>query len=255
MKRVIKVGGRPQTDPLLTRALATVHRQAPGTLIVVHGGGDEVSALQRLHGIDSQFLNGRRVTTQIDLEIIRMALSGSANKRLVSALIGAGVPALGLSGEDGSLLTANPVDQAQYGFVGTPTDVNNGLLDLLMSAGYLPVVSPVSRSSDAAVSAVLNVNGDDAAARIAIAIGADELILVSDVEGVRVNGVTTRTLSHDDARRLIDDGTAHGGMHAKLQAALSALDGGVRRVRISDIAAIECLDRGTLLTQVGSMCA
>jgi acetylglutamate kinase len=83
---------------------------APGSLLVVHGGGDEVSTLQRLYGVEARFAGGRRVTSALDLEIIRMALSGSANKRLVSALIDAGVSAIGLSGEDGALLTADPLD-------------------------------------------------------------------------------------------------------------------------------------------------
>lgn len=255
MTRVIKVGGRPQSDPSLPLALLGAHRASPGSLVVVHGGGDEVSALQRLHGAESQFKGGRRVTSQLDLEIIRMALSGAANKRLVSALVAAGVPALGLSGEDAALLSASPIDPEQYGFVGTPTEVNVGLLQYLMAAGYLPVLSPVSRSTDASVSLVLNVNGDDAAARVATAINAKELLLVSDVAGVLVDGTAITALGADDAQRLIDDGTAHGGMSAKLQAALAALEGGVERVRISDIAAIEQLDRGTLLTRVGSVCA
>ena len=255
MTRVIKVGGRPQSDPSLSPALAAAHRKAPGSLVVVHGGGDEVSALQRLYGADSQFKGGRRVTTQLDLEIIRMALSGSANKRLVSALVSSGVPALGLSGEDGALLSAAPLDVSQYGFVGSPAAVNVGLLRHLMAGGYLPVISPVSRGIDASPSMVLNVNGDDAAAHIAVALDADELLLVSDVAGVLVDGAPVSMLGPDDAQRMIDQGTAHGGMGAKLQAALAALEGGVERVRISDIAAIEHLDRGTLLTRVGSVCA
>jgi acetylglutamate kinase len=88
-----------------------------------------------------------------------------------------------------------------------------------------------------------------------VALGADELLLVSDVEGVLVNGVPVTQLDADVAQQLIDDGTAAGGMGAKLQAAIRALEGGVARVRISDIAAIESLDRGTVLTRVGSMCA
>jgi acetylglutamate kinase len=119
------------------------------------------------------------------------------------------------------------------------------------------VVSPVSRSADSTAGATLNVNGDDAAAALAVALDAEELLLVSDVVGVLSDGVPVSVLGPRDARRLIDDGTAAGGMGAKLQAALAALEGGVARVRISDIAAIEQLDRGTTLTRVGtrSVCA
>jgi len=253
--RVIKVGGRPQLDAALPAALAAAHRAAPGTLIVVHGGGDEVSTLQRLYGVEARFSGGRRVTSALDLDIIRMALSGSANKRLVAALNDVDVPALGLSGEDAGLLLATPSDQARFGFVGTPKVVDRALLYHLLRGGYLPVLSPVSRSDDPAAGATLNVNGDDAAAAIAVAMAADELLLVSDVEGVRVSGTAVERLDADDARRLVDDGTAAGGMAAKLEAAIAALDGGVTRVRISDIAAIDQLDRGTVLTRVGSVCA
>jgi acetylglutamate kinase len=253
--RVIKVGGRPQLDPALAPALAAAHRRAPGSLVVVHGGGDEVSTLQRLHGVVAQFSGGRRVTSAVDLDIIRMALSGSANKRLVAALNDAGVTALGLSGEDAGLLLATPVDREQFGFVGTPSRVNVALLRHLLAGGYLPVLSPVSRSDDPETGATLNVNGDDAASAIAVALTANELLLVSDVEGVRVNGAAVGRLDADQAQQLVDDGTAAGGMAAKLQAALAALEGGVARVRISDIAAIGTLDRGTVLTRVGSACA
>jgi acetylglutamate kinase len=256
MTRVIKIGGRPQLDPALAEAVAVAHRDAPGSLVVVHGGGDEVSTLQRLYGVTATFDGGRRVTSALDLEIVRMALSGAANKRLVSSLNDAGVPAVGLSGEDAGLLCATPLDAARYGFVGRPARVHAALLRHLLAAGYLPVVSPVSRSDDPRSGSTLNVNGDDAAASIAAALGAEELLLVSDVAGVLVNGTAAATLSPDDARLLIDDGTAAGGMGAKLQAALAALAGGVARVRISDIAAIAQSDRGTVLTQeAGSVCA
>ena len=255
MTRVIKVGGRPQLDPSLCAALARASAQAPGSLVVVHGGGDEVSTLQRLYGVESRFSGGRRVTSVIDLEIIRMALSGSANKRLVAALVDAGVPAVGVSGEDGALLVADPLDPDHYGHVGTPSGVNGALIEHLLGGGYLPVISPVSRSTDASMGPTLNVNGDDAAAAIAVALGAEELLLVSDVAGVLLEDEPVPILGPDDAQRLIDDGTARGGMAAKLQAGLAALNGGVQRVRISDIAAIEALDRGTVLTQVGSMSA
>ena len=255
MTRVIKVGGRPQLDPALPVALAAAHRSAPASLVVVHGGGDEVTTLQRLFGAVSEFRGGRRVTSALDLEIIRMALSGSANKRLVSVLVAANVAAVGLSGEDAGLLSATPLDPEQFGFVGVPAEVNVGLLLHLLAGGYLPVLSPVSRCTEPSAGVTLNVNGDDAAAAIAVALEADELLLVSDVAAVLKDGVPVATLAPDDARRLIDDGTAQGGMAAKLQAAIAALDGGVERVRISDIAAIEQLERGTVLTRAGSVCA
>jgi len=263
-RRVIKVGGRPQLDPRLVGALARAHRATLPTdqpcepadgLVLVHGGGDEVSTLQRMYGVTAEFKDGRRVTSALDIEIIRMALSGSANKRLVSALMSEQVPAVGLSGEDAGLIIAMPLNVAQFGLVGTPQHVHVALLHILLDHYFLPVISPVSRCPDPAIGATLNVNGDDAAAAIAVAIKASDLLFVSDVVGVMHHGVALQALSTDDARSLIDDGTAQGGMAAKLQAAIAALDGGVERVRISDIDAIEQLDRGTVLTRVGSVCA
>jgi acetylglutamate kinase len=254
MTRVIKVGGRPQGDPALVAALASAARATPGALVIVHGGGDEVGALQRLYGVEARFSGGRRVTSALDLEIVRMALSGSANKRLVSALVGAGVAAVGLSGEDAGLLRAAPLDMDAYGYVGAPAVVDTALLRLLLASGYLPVLSPVSRATDGEECTTLNVNGDDAAAAIAGALGATELLLVSDVEGVRVDGATVAHLDDAEARRLVASGVAAGGMGAKVESALAALEGGVERVRISDIAAIGSPDRGTSLTRVGSVC-
>jgi acetylglutamate kinase len=115
------------------------------------------------------------------------------------------------------------------------------------------VISPVSRDASGSMGSALNVNGDDAAAAIAVALGAAELLLVADVEGVMANGAVVRSLSADAARALIADGTAGGGMRAKLEAGLAALAGGVARVRISDIAAIAAMDRGTVLHAIGGL--
>jgi acetylglutamate kinase len=247
---VIKIGGRPQGDPSLPRALATASRMNGG-VVLVHGGGDEVSLLQATLGGSTKFVNGRRVTMERDIDIVRMALSGSANKRLVAALIDSGVNAVGLSGEDASLIGATPMDREQLGFVGAPTQVNTSFVKYLISGGYVPVVSPVSRDASGTMGSALNVNGDDAAAAVAVAIGATELLLVADVEGVMSGGVVVSLLTPTEARRLIENGTAAGGMQAKLQAGIAAIEGGVGRVRISDIHAIEDLSRGTTLRLTG----
>jgi acetylglutamate kinase len=182
-----------------------------------------------------------------------MALSGTANKRLVASLVNRGVRAIGLSGEDASLLSAVPLDAQQYGHVGKPHRTNVELLWHLLDGGFLPVISPVSRNACADIAGeevlgpALNVNGDDAASAIAVALAADELLLVADVPGVMSDGALVPRLSHAGARDLIARGVAGGGMRAKLEAALAAVEGGVARVRISDLAAIDDLDRGTLL--------
>ncbi|HEY0994640.1 MAG TPA: acetylglutamate kinase [Gemmatimonadaceae bacterium] len=256
--RVVKIGGRPQSDPLLPGAIAHAWAQRANALVLVHGGGDEISALQRASGVEPRFVGGRRVTSEQDIAILRMALSGSANKRLVSALNSALVNAVGISGEDAGLFSARAMDLTNMGRVGEPFRVRTELVRVLLDAGFLPVISPLSR--DAAADATtgggersaLNVNGDDAAAMLAVALGAEELLLVADVAGVLANGQPVPRLDPEGARALIDDGTAAGGMAAKLEAALMALDGEVERVRIGDIAAIADPHRGTVIAREAS---
>ncbi len=250
--RVIKIGGRPQSAADLPDIVARTCEANDG-LVIVHGGGDEVSTLQSALGGSTKFVNGRRVTMEKDIEIVRMALSGSANKRLVAAFNDRGVMAVGLSGEDASLIGATPMDAAQLGFVGTPSTVNVKFLRHLLSGGYVPVISPVSRDASGSMGSALNVNGDDAAAAgVAVALSVpSELLLVADVEGVMSDGALVSRLTPSDAQELIANGTAAGGMQAKLQAGIAAIAGGVTRVRISDIAAIEDLTRGTHLRAIG----
>jgi len=245
--KVIKIGGRPQSDPALAAALASGWEQAGGGLVLVHGGGDEVSTLQAALGGTAKFVDGRRVTTEKDIDLVRMALSGSANKRLVSSLVESGIEAVGLSGEDAALIAASPMDAVRLGHVGVPTGINVAFLRHLLSGGYLPVISPVSRDGSGTLGAALNVNGDDAAAAIAVALGAAELLLVADVPGVMCDGQIIKELTADGARRLMEDGIVAGGMRAKIEAGLAAVGGGVARVRISDIGAIVDTDRGTCI--------
>lgn len=253
MTRVVKVGGRPQADPRLAALVASCWNHDTGSVVLVHGGGDEVSALQAALGASSTFVEGRRVTTAKDIDLVRMALSGSANKRLVAMLVEHGVDAVGLSGEDAGLIGAVPMDAERLGHVGVPQSVNVAFLKYLLSGGYMPVVSPVSRDASGTLGAALNVNGDDAAAAIAAALGAAELLLVADVPGVMRGGKVIPCLTPDGARNLITDGIAAGGMQAKLQAALKALAGGVPQVRISDLAAIGDPNRGTTLRRFGEL--
>jgi acetylglutamate kinase len=245
--RVLKIGGRPQSDSNLAALIAEAWDALSGAMVLVHGGGDDVSALQKTMGLTSQFVDGRRVTTAQDLELVRMALSGTANKRLVSALVREGVRAVGLSGEDASLIAATPIDSARLGHVGAPQRINSSLLLHLIDGGYLPVISPVSRNVGHELGPALNVNADDAAAAIAVAIEAEELLIVSDVPGVTVDGETADTLTVKEAEGLIHDGQASGGMRAKLTASLVAIAGGVKSVRITDLRGINDRKRGTCL--------
>ena len=244
MTRVLKIGGRAQSDPGLADAVRKASAQSG--VVVVHGGGDEVSALQRRLGMTPTFHGGRRVTTKDDLEIVQMALSGTANKRLVAAFVSAGVNAVGISGEDNGLLAARATQRETLGEVGEPSRVDTRLIELLIAGGYVPVVSPLARDED--TGATLNVNGDDAAAEIAIAVDADELVLIADVAGVMSNGEVIPELDIDKTIALIENGTARDGMAAKLQAARRAVERGVARVRIGNLAAIQSATAGTLIT-------
>ena len=250
MTRVVKLGGRVQSDPALPGVLAASWRASPA-LVVVHGGGDEVSALQRAFGRESRFVDGKRVTSVEDLDLLRMALSGSANQRLVAAMVGAGVPAVGISGEDAGMLQAVADARDTMGEVGTPSLVHRALIDQLLAGGFCPVVSPLARDRDAGGAGVLNVNGDDAAAAIAVALQATELLLVSDVDGVLVDGVAQQQLDAQAVRDLMHRGVARGGMAAKLEAALAALSRGVAQVRIGAVAALTDDRCGTVITLDG----
>lgn len=247
MKRVIKLGGRAQSADSLAPAIASAW-SASRAMCVVHGGGDEISALQRKLGGEPRFAGGRRMTTADDLDIIRMVLSGVVNKRLVARFNAAGAPAVGVSGEDASLISAAPLGIAEFGYVGMPVRINASLIETLWLAGLLPVISPLASSVETPGTA-LNVNGDDAAAAIAVALGADELLLIADVEGVLdASKNVIDQLDVDEARALVASGIAVGGMAAKLEAAHAALAGGVRSVRIADMDALGDSGRGTFIT-------
>lgn len=225
---VIKVGGRAQQDPALAAALAGRWQAEPGGLCIVHGGGDEVSALQRASGVEPVFVGGRRVTSRDDINRLRMALSGAANKRLVAALVGCGVDAIGLSGEDAALLVADVAEEGALGAVGTVRAVRTPLLKYLLRGGFLPVISPLSTPA-------LNVNGDDAAAAIAMALGADGLLFISDVPKVRIQGMGVTRLTRADVAAAMAAGDIADGMAAKVEAGLAAVASGVKRVWIGDI--------------------
>ncbi len=242
--RVIKLGGRAQGDAALPGEIAAAVA-AGDRVCVVHGGGDEVTQLQRQLGAEPTFLNGRRVTTADELVLVRMVLSGTVNKRLVRQFTGAGVAAVGISGEDGRLLTCSVFGNGALGAVGEPATVDPSLPLALMAAGFVPVISPLGRLEDGSG---CNVNGDDAAAAIAAGLGADELLLVADVPAVLdASGAPIAMLDGDGMRALVASGDAKGGMIAKLESARRALDGGVARVRIGDLQAIGNPARGTTL--------
>lgn len=250
MTRVVKIGGRAQANPGLAASIHAAWKETPNALCVIHGGGDEITAMQSALGRKPLFIGGRRVTSRADLELLRMVLSGVVNKKLVNSLITEGVSAVGISGEDSALIGAEIIDASTLGFAGSPVRIEPGIVRTLLSAGFLPVISPVAYDLSSGTGGILNVNGDDAAAAIAIALRAEELLFVADVEGVAdENGIVLSNIHVDFARDLIVQGVAAGGMAAKLESAEAALKGGVARVRICDVAGLADSERGTLITQ------
>lgn len=220
----------------------------------MHGGGDRISEYQRRIGVEPTFVGGRRVTTREDIEAIRMILSGVVNKELVAALLAQDVTAVGVSGEDGGLIRAVLSENVELGRVGNPSRVNSRLLETLLDAAFLPVISPLAAEESSTSGDALNVNGDDAASAIAVALNADELLFVADVNGVLdENGSPIASLDQAEASELIDRGTINKGMRAKLEAGFSAIAGGVGRVRVGGLAAIEDANAGTTLKLVPSL--
>jgi acetylglutamate kinase len=246
--KVIKLGGRVQSDAALISGLETLWNKEPGSFCLVHGGGDEISSLQRALGREPSFVNGRRITTEGDIDLVRMILSGSANKRLVSSLAGAGIPAVGISGEDGGTLMAEPIDIELFGRSGKPVSADTRLIQLLLASSFLPVISPVAASAVSASRDALNVNGDDAAAVLAAALGA-ELWLLADVSGVLdENRRVIGDLDQGGVDALVTAGTVNSGMRAKLEAGFAALAGGASKVRIAGLEALSGSESGTLLS-------
>ncbi len=260
MRVLVKLGGALLDDPASRDALAAqiaqVHARG-ASLVVVHGGGKQMTRFLAERGIESRFVNGLRVTTPETLDAVLKVFAGTVNHELAASLNRAGVSAVGLSGIDALLVEAEQMDPA-LGAVGRITRSNPALLELLTANGYLPVVACVAGSREGAV---FNVNADQMAVACAAAYRADQLIFLTDVEGVLdAERRLCPVLSASQSRALIDSGVATGGMQAKLNATLAALEGGVGQVRIAAGAVERVLERildgealGTRLAQDGGV--
>jgi acetylglutamate kinase len=226
--RVYKVGGPALEDPGLVGPLANEVKRAPGPVVMVHGGGRAIERMLKALAVESRFVDGRRVTSPEAMTVVEMVLSGSSNKQLAAGLTAAGVPAIGISGRDGGLVEARLAPA--LGRVGTPERVNAAPLRALWDAGFVPVVSPVASGPDGEA---VNVNADEAALGIAGAVGARALVYLSDVDGVRIGARTADSLTTEEARLRIDDGTIAGGMALKVRVALEASAAGIPEVVIA----------------------
>lgn len=239
---VVKVGGNEVDDPAWTAKLAEAVAAAPAGVVIVHGGGKEVTEVQRVLGAEPEWREGLRVTTPEALRAVSMVLSGVVNKRLVASVIGAGAAAVGISGEDGPTLEAVPARGGQMGRTGEIARVDDRLLRVLLDAGLVPIVSPVSRGPDGGA---LNVNADDAAAAVATGLKAERFFMVTNVPGVLADGSTIDRVTTIELERLISAGVASGGMVPKLRAAMRAAKSGVREVRIGDLSLFSEPESGT----------
>jgi len=232
---VLKLGGSAMEDPELAERFA----QDVGLLrtvgirpVVIHGGGPQVSALSERLGLPTEFREGFRVTDAETLRVAKMVLVGEINTHVVSALNRAGTPAVGLSGDDGNLLLATKFEPGgdDLGFVGEVAHVNTGLLDHLMEVA-VPVIATIATDGRGQS---YNVNADPAAAAVAVALRAAKLVMLTDVPGLLVDGELVAEISVSEAERLLEAGTAEGGMAPKLRAAADAVRGGVHRSHIVD---------------------
>lgn len=243
MRVLLKLGGTLLDDAAQRKALAAQIAGLPGRgieAVVVHGGGKQMTRFLAERGVESKFVNGLRVTSPEVVDALLKVFAGSVNKDLVATLNGAGARAVGLSGIDAGIAVASQLDP-QLGAVGRIESVNPSLLNLLVGSGFLPVVACVAGGADGEI---YNVNADQMAVACAAAYGASRLLFLTDVEGVRgPAGTTLPSLTIPEARNLIESGVATGGMQAKLESAIAALQGGVGEVVIAPGAASGIVER------------
>jgi acetylglutamate kinase len=246
MMQVIKIGGAALNDGqwLEKFADAAARPVAGVTRVLVHGGGPEITELSAQMGLMTEWHNGRRVTSSDALDVASMVLTGRINKRIVRALRAKGVDAFGMSGEDGGVVVGRLAEQGALGRVGDVVAVRTGLLHNLLGFDLLPVLSPVSYCEDGGA---LNINADEVATSVAVEMQAEELLFLTDVEGVRVDGARVESLPATKAQTLVADGVATGGMAVKLRAAIHALHAGVTRVRVGPLEMLWDTNAGTVL--------
>jgi acetylglutamate kinase len=259
---VVKLSGKVTEDHdrliSLCEELALIHQVGIRTC-VIHGGGKQLTDLAEKMGVAQTIIEGRRVTDDDTLEMAKMIFAGKINTDILAALRHRGVEAVGLSGVDGSIVHAERrpprqvVDQAtgvsaqvDFGHVGDVLEIDSRLLTVLLDHGYLPVVSSLGADAEGKV---FNINADTIASEIAIQLQAEKLVLLSDVDGIFLRTGEPETklsrLTASEAKALIDDGSATGGMIPKLQSIVDLLERGVKSAHI-----INGNSRNTLLAEV-----
>ncbi|MBC8341296.1 MAG: acetylglutamate kinase [Proteobacteria bacterium] len=234
---IIKYGGHAMKDLALRRSFATdvvLLKHIGVRPVIVHGGGPQIaSTLDRL-GKKSEFVGGLRVTDDETMEVVEMVLGGTVNREIVELIQQAGASAVGLTGSDGALLRVREklVDGKSLGRVGEVVSVDPSVIEAVAESGFVPVVAPIGADKDGLT---YNVNADEAAGAIAGKLRAEKLILLTDVDGVLdPQGERLSTLSVEEVRKYIDEGTIKGGMIPKVRCCIDALTRGVSRTHIVD---------------------
>ncbi|MDV7142581.1 acetylglutamate kinase [Tropicimonas sp. TH_r6] len=231
---VIKFGGHAMGDEEQMASFArdiVLMNQVGVHPVIVHGGGPMINALLDKLDIESEFVNGKRVTDAATMEVVEMVLSGLVGKRIVAAINQQGGRAVGISGKDANMMVCDPVDPA-LGLVGQPVEVTPDLIHQMHAHQIIPVVAPLGAGREGET---FNVNGDTAAGAIAGALKADRLLLLTDVEGVKdAEGEVITALTVDSVAELTESGVIAGGMIPKTETAVTAIREGVRAVVILD---------------------
>lgn len=243
---VIKYGGHAMSEERLKKsfALDVIMLKSLGiNTVIVHGGGPQINETLKRYGIVSEFVRGMRVTDADTMSVVEMVLVGQVNKEVVGYLNQHGGRAVGLSGKDGNLLLARKLlqdvvhedgtsEQVDIGFVGDVVKVNTDLIKVLEQSQYIPVVAPVGVGL---AGECYNINADLVAGRVAAALNAEKLILLTDIEGVKgKNGALLSSIAVSEMHRLIDDGSITGGMIPKVTCCADALNDGVKKAHIID---------------------
>jgi len=243
---VIKYGGHAMADEALKKsfALDIILLKSLGiNTVVVHGGGPQINETLKRYGIVSEFVKGMRVTDAATMQVVEMVLTGQVNKEVVGYLNQHGGRAVGLSGKDGNLLFCQKLlqevkqedgslEKVDIGFVGDVLKVNQELIQTLEHGKFIPVIAPIGVGENGES---YNVNADLVAGRVAGALRAEKLILLTDVEGVKDKaGVLLPSIVLDEVPRLIDDGVITGGMIPKVTCCVDAIEEGVKKASIID---------------------
>ena len=231
---VIKYGGAVMEDEKLKSSIAqdvTLLRKIGIDVVIVHGGGKEITLLSSKLNIETKFVNGQRYTDEATRDVVQMVLAGSINKDIVRRINIHGGRAVGFSGIDAGFITVKKYDKEDLGLVGEVIDVSTSFVKNLLRERYLPVIAPIGVDEKGTV---YNVNADIAAGSIAGALGAAKLVYITDTEGVKSKDGLIPHLTEEDAEKFISDGTISGGMIPKVESALAALEAGVQKVHIID---------------------